>query len=732
MKRQLTGILLGSALMPALAYGGTSASDAAIASSQASAPERKALSSNSQAPASSGEATSLEAIVVTAQKRSEKLVNVPASVAALPAETLKNSEITSLNDISQLVPGVQIASQGAFQLPFIRGVGTTISGAGFPSNVATYVDGFYQPTGLSNDTTLMDVTDVEVLKGPQGTLFGRDATGGAILLTTQEPSFKPQGEFRASYGSYNTTDDALYVTGGIGSHLAASISANYQYSDGYIHNIFSGKNGNISRDNLERAKLLWTPTNNVSFTLGYEHNYVNDPTGNRMGAYNGWSDGALIPGAVVASAPNQVSDNGQTGHIVEDNRYTLTGKIELGWATLKSLTGYQVEHDFDHFDLDSSSASLLQSNWHLNERTFTQEVNLTSPSSGRFTWVVGAFYYHDYDIFPGYNLTASDGATFNPPFVVFTSAVTTNSGAVYADGTYKLFDKLYLTVGGRYNVDALGAFYIYYPAPRVDFGHTWGAFTPRAILRYPINDSSNIYFSFSEGYKTGALNAQGGSTVPVNPEHVNAYEFGYKAAENTWRLEAAAYYYDYSGLQVQTINNNQSFLQNAAAARIYGAEAHLAKQLFEGFTLDVGGAYTHARYTSFPNANVFLWSPTLGVESVQANVSGKDMILTPEFSGNVTASYEHLLAEGKLRLTATYHYQTKIYFDADNLASQGAYGLLNLRASWTTPDSRYTFSIYGKNVTDRAYRNWVLEGNVAFQQLWGPPAEFGGEIQVNF
>lgn len=713
MNRYLACLLLGSALVPAFAYG------------QTAAPAQLASADNGP--------TSVEAIVVTAQKRSEKLVDVPATVAALSDKTLKNANITSLNDISQIVPGVQIASQGAFQLPFIRGVGTTISGAGFPSNVATYVDGIYQPTGLSNDANLIDVSDIEVLKGPQGTLFGRDATGGAILLTTAAPSFAPKFEARISYGSYNTTDDSIYVTGGLTDQLAASFSGDYGYSDGYLHNIYTGKTGNISRNNLERIKLLWTPIKPLSITLAYEHNYVNDPTGNMQGAYNGWSNGALVPGAVVASAPWQVSDNGQVGHEVEDNRYSLTAKYDMGWATLKSLSSYQTEGDFDHFDLDSSSASLLQSNWHLDERTFTQEVNLTSPSNDRFNWVVGAFYYNDNNFFPGYNLTASGGVTFNPAFVVFNAGVRTNSGAIYVDGTYRLIDQLYLTLGGRYNIDALTGRFVYYPpSPQVVFNHTWDAFTPRAILRYKITRDQNVYFSYSEGYKTGALNAQAADTTPVSPEKVSAYEVGYKATASTWRVEAAAYYYDYKNIQVQTISNNLSLLQNAAAAEIYGGEIHFVKELARGLTLDAGGAYTHARYQSFPGANIFLWSPTLGVESVQANDSGKDMILTPEFSGNVTVAYDHPLYQGDMRLTATYHYQSKMYFDTDNIVSQGGYGVLNLRASWTTPNSHYTFSVFGKNVTDQAYRNFVLDGNEAFQQLWGAPAEWGGEIQCNF
>jgi iron complex outermembrane receptor protein len=677
-------------------------------------------------------ANDLEEIVVTAQKRTEHLVDVPASVSTLSADILNGTGMKTVNDIAQVVPGVQIASQGAFSLPFIRGIGTTISGAGFPSNVATYVDGIYHPTGLSNNAGLVDVTDMEVLKGPQGTLFGRNATGGAILLTTASPSFTPAFKAKVSFGSFETADVGLFATGPITNQLAGSISANYGYSNGYIRNIYTGFNNDVSYDGAVRAKLLLQPIDTLSFTLGYEYSNVSDPTGNAQSAYNGWSDGALVPGAIVATRRGQNSDDSVVGHRVTDSRVTLKGDLDLGWASFKSYSSYQDERTFDHFDLDSSSAALLGSNWRLNEDSISQEFNLTSPNNDHFTWVIGAYYFHDYNWFPSYNLTAAGGALFDPAVVVFSAGVHTNSGALYADGTYKLVDRLYLTVGGRYSGDWLKGNFTYPPGPYTAFGTSWKDFTPRAIVRYQTTDSSNVYVSFSQGYKAGALNAQGGDTTPVKPEKVNAYEVGYKLAGHRLRAETAAYFYDYKDLQVQTISNNQSLLQNAAAARIYGAEAHLAADLRQGFILDIGGAYTHARYRAFPGANVFHWSPVDGVLSLQADDSGKSLILTPTYSGNLTLSYSHLVSGGDLLLTGNYHYQSRIYFDTDNVVAQGGYGLLNLRASWTTSGERYTFALYGKNVTNQIYRNFVLDGNVAFQQLYGRPAEFGGEVSVKF
>jgi iron complex outermembrane recepter protein len=683
---------------------------------------------NEEAPASS-----LQEIVVTAQKRSENLVNVPATITTLSRDSLTNTGMTSVNDIAQVVPGLQIASQGAFSLPFIRGIGTTISGAGFPSNVATYVDGFYRPTGLSNDMDLIDISDVEVLKGPQGTLFGRDATGGAILLTTQAPSFTPEFKGRLSYGSLDTANVGAFATGPlIGNTLAGSISVNYGYSNGYIRNIYTGLNADVSDTESVHLKLLWEPISTLSILFGYEYSKVTDPTGNDQGAYNGWSDGALVPGAIVANQPRQTSQDSPTGHEVRDSRYHITTDLDLGWASLKSYSFYLTERDWDHFDLDSSSAALLGSNWHLFENTITEEVNLTSATNDKFNWVTGIYYYHDYNWFPGYNLTASGGTLYNPPVVLFTAGVHTNSGAVYADGTYKLADRLDLTVGGRYNADFLRGDFDYFPAPLTTFRTSGKDFTPRAILRYETSDNSNVYLSFSQGYKTAALNAQGGDTTPVKPEKVNAYEIGYKMAGHSVRAETAAYFYSYKDLQVQTIEDNESILQNAAAARIYGVEGHLAADLTQGFIVDVGANYNHARYTSFPNANVYHWSPIDGVESLQADDSGKSLILSPAFSGNVTLSYKHPLAGGDFLVTSNYHYQTEIFFDTDNIVKQGGYGLLNLRAGWTPPDSHYTFSLYGKNVTNKTYLNFVLDGSVAFQSLYGRPAEFGGEVDVKF
>jgi iron complex outermembrane recepter protein len=676
---------------------------------------------------------SVQEIVVTAQKRSENLVNVPATITALSGDALTNSGMATLNDIVQVVPGLQIASQGAFSLPFIRGIGTTISGAGFPSNIATYVDGFYRPTGLSNDLNLIDVADVEVLKGPQGTLFGRNATGGAILVSTQAPSFTPSVKGRLSFGSFDTADAGLFATGPlIDNLLAGSISANYGSSNGYIRNIYTGLNPDVSYNESLHLKLLLQATDALAITLGYEWSKTSDPTGNEQSAYRGISDGALVPGAIVAVGPRKISMDSEVGHVVRDSRYHMTIDYDMGWASLKSYSFYQTERDWDHFDLDSSSAALLGSNWHLFENTMTEEINLTSASNEKFNWVVGAYYYHDYNWFPGYNVTASGGLTFDPALVIFNAGVHTNSGAIYADGTYKLLDHLDLTIGGRYNGDFLRGDFTYYPAPQVQFGSSWKQFTPRAIVRYETTENSNVYASYSQGYKTGALNTQGGSTTPVQPEKVNAYEVGYKIAGHILRAETAAYLYNYKNLQVQVDNGNVSTLQNAAAAKIYGWEGHIAADLTQRLTLDLGANYNHAHYTSFPSAIDYTSDPAVGVQPALVDASGNSLIMSPALSANATLSYRQPLAGGDLMVNANYHYQTRVNFDVANSVYQGGYGLLNLRAGWTTPGSHFTFSVYGKNLTNKAYINYTTVQNLAFQSLWGVPLEVGGQIDFKF
>lgn len=695
----------------------------------AAADTTAAGSSPKAAPAP--ETGQIEEVTVTAQRRSERSVNTPISVFVATGDQLHAIGANDFQDLEAAVPGVHMDENGLAFQPTIRGVGSAISGPGDSANVATYVDGFYRPSMNSNNMDFYDIDSVQVLKGPQGTLFGRNATGGAILVTTNAPSFDFAANGRVSYADYNTLNTGVFVTDGITDQLAGSFSGYISRSDGSVKNIVSGQDEAQYTNWGTRAKLLYNPSDNVSFTLTYEHIDLNDPTFIAFNAYHGWSDATLLaPGSVVATARDQVSLDGQPITKVHNDGLYLKGDINFGWATLASLTSVAREGVFNQLDMDASSAPLERTGWDIHEKTFTQEFDLTSSQSGPFQWVGGLYYYNDNDYYTNFYVSLFGGT----PFTAFAYAgQRTSSAAAFLDGTYNIWDNLFLTVGARYSYDHITENFIAgSSSPDVKNSSDFNSIKPRAVVRYQLTPDSNVYFSYSQGYKAGVYNVFGAATTPVSPENITAYELGYKLSTSDWTFNAAAFYYDYKDLQINTYVAYTSELLNAANSEIYGLDASLTKRLTDELSLNASAALTHARYLNFPDDPAYTWSPTAGVQTGTINGNGYQMQRVPEFQTNVGLNYVRSLEQGTLELLADYSYQTRVFFDPADVTQQPAYGLLNLRASWTAPSDKWTFSVFGNNVTNQSYITQVLPVAFAFNQSYGAPATVGAEIQFRY
>jgi iron complex outermembrane receptor protein len=675
--------------------------------------------------------TGLEEIVVTAQKRSESEVNVPISIATVSRDALVTLGIQDVTDLPSVVPGLRIDFSGAFSQPTIRGVGSAILGPGLSSNVATYVDGIIRPSSLTNNVQFDDVSNIQVLKGPQGTLFGRNATGGAIIISTQEPTFDTTIKANASYASYHTAKEGLFASTGFTDTLAGSISVTQAKSDGFVRNVFTNSDAGQYNDWGIRAKVLFRPSDTLQFLLSYEHLVANDNRATALNVYRGYSDGIFFPGAIIPTTRGTVANDFPSFATSKSDGVTLKSMFDFGWATLTSYTGGQWEHDHNSSDIDGSSAPVVGVFWPINDRTLSQEFDLTSQKSDSFNWVAGLYYFHNQSDWP--NLEVSLGSVNGgAPFTSLENFVTTKSYAAFFDATKTITDKLFLTAGVRAGNDTVDARFQNNGGPLETPSHTWGSATPRLVLRYALDPQSNVYASFSEGYKSGVFNAPGSSTVPVAPEKINAYEIGYKTAHSRWRWDAAAYYYQYRGLQVDSYTSLGSVLTNAAKSRIYGLDTSFTGQLTDRFSATVSAAYTHARYTDFPTAAGYTFSPTTGVASVTENASGFQMQRSPTFSGDVILNYGIPLSYGKVDLAALYSFQSKVYFDAIEYAYQGAYGTLNLRIDWTDPSKHWTVGIFGKNVTNKVYISQVLPDSAYFGQQYGEPATVGVEVRAKY
>lgn len=692
-------------------------------------------------------------IVVTAQRREEKAKDVPITLTTITAADLGQGDVQQLSDIAKLTPALRFDNYGGFVQPTIRGVGTAVAASGTGSNVGIYVDGFYAPNPLSSDFQLLSVESVTVLKGPQGTLFGRNSTGGAIQVTTSAPSHDMRGVAEASYGRFNAQKYQAYVTGGLSDAIAVDLAGLYRKGDGYVRNIATGndKDGAYEAWSV-RAGVKVDASDSASFLLRYTHSDTQDPNPNTPNAYvddAGWiySIGAVLPpafGALTATDPREVSANGKTDFTSKVDAVQLTAEFDLGFATLTSYTQYRDESSYSALDLDGTSLPMFDVEFFITDKIFTQEFVLASQGEGRLKWSAGAFYFSDKNKFHYLN-----GSIGGAPMARISSTGTDTTGiAVFADASYELADRVFLGVGARYGHDKItNAFFdttVLAGTPTT--GRTnvpdvsKDSFTPRVTLRYEPTPASSIYASFSRGYKAPILNVNGYSSNVINAEHISAFEVGYKYVAGGLSFDASAFYYKYDDLQVASYIGTQSLLTNAADSRVYGVEAQLSYQVSPNFSFNLAGAYLDAKYDRFQGSPFYqqcLDPVVCGAGygtfiNLNVDASGFRMARAPEFTGSAGARYQTELGGGQFALSGNIAYTSKAYFDTVQQFFQKGYELVSLRAEWTDPSDRFTLAVYSDNVTNSKYMNQILPGPFAIQSNWGAPATYGASVRVKF
>ena len=693
------------------------------------------------AQSAADQGSTVREVIVTAQRRSERLQDVPITITNVTADQLKNANIQSLAGIQKVTPALRFDNQGPFYQPTIRGVGSAIVTSGSGSNVGIYVDGFYSPNPEAADLQLLNVQNVQVLKGPQGTLFGRNTTGGAILVSTGKPSATSGGMVDVSYGNYNTLRYQAYGTTGLGDRLAVDAGYVMSQGDGWQKNIVTGDDKVSAYRNWSiRTGVNVDVTNDISVLFRYAHHSSDDPSSmeNNSLVQNGQvlNIGAVIPGAIVATRPNEVSRPLPVGFESKSDVYQLTPTFQLPFGTLTSYTQYRKEDGTFRQDA-ATSAPVFYGIIPVSDRTFSQEFLLTSKPGPRLQWTAGAFYLDYRDSFAA-NISQGGG----PIFRAAGSYSDTVTEAAYVDLTYQLLDKLYVTAGARYSHDEVRhGWYEIANTGRV-FAPTLKGdkVTPRVVVRYAFDPQSSAYASFTQGYKAGIYNLGGDSLVPVSPEKITAYEVGYKHAEGRFSTNVSAYYYDYKNLQVASygiVNNVPvSQITNAANSRVYGLEADGRYAVSKNFEVNVSGAYTNAKYKDFTNAPGYIpvGGPAGGpIAATIVDASGLAMQRAPKFTATAGARYTVDLAGGHLALSGTFYHSSKVFFDTAAQVSQSAYNTLGLRAEWTDPSERYTVALYGDNVTDKRYLTQA-EPSVPLGVFtnWSPPAMIAGEIRAKF
>lgn len=716
----------------------------------------------------------LTEVIVTAQKRSERLVDVPMSISVISAKTAEDRGIRNLQDLSQSIAGVEIDYGGFATQPSIRGVTSTTPL--FENNVVVYIDGIYQPNDFTIDADMANLDNVQILKGPQGTLYGRNATGGAILYTTLDPSKTYQGSLELGYGNFNDLSGSGYVSGPITDRIRFSVAGYGRESDGYykLLNAQGQKIGNAApiKSYSAHTKLQADLTNNITATLAYNYTDFLDARGLMFTDYA--NRPSYMPAQVgdlyqhyTFAAP---SSNTDLLNLMNEVSFTLVDKTPIG--TLTSHTGYSYFLQKEAFQYDGSYANFAHITGKNRERTLQESVDYDITAIDRTNLTIGGTYYHD--VLDNTPSDVFDSALPGPVPAQQTNQINyTEAWALFLQGDYHLTNRLTLSAGMRYSEEERSESYaVLYPDPpnppiypnppvyskneRANFPNL----SPQGSVRYQFSPGSEAYASITEGFRSGQTQVIGTSTgnefLPVKPEKITSYEVGYKLDRSNIQFTTAAYYYDYTDIQVAVTTANPlnpaapiSLVSNAPKATIYGAEAEIKWSPIQHLSFDASGAWIHARYGTFTNATGVGYDPSTSTDvpgQVQ-NLTGLRMPRAPAFSGAFAVNYEfedvvggRLMATANIKATSDYVINDPSVYGPLASASlqrtqryiQSAYALVNGSLVWTDPTKHYHIGVYANNIFNKYY--WLDYAGTAFGDTGtgAPPKTYGVRIGYKF
>jgi iron complex outermembrane receptor protein len=630
--------------------------------------------------------------------------------------------------LSDFVPGLTISRANVGAVPYLRGVGNFTATPGNEAAIATYIDDVYYPAGGSSNYEFNNIARIEVLKGPQGTLFGRNAAGGVISLITKDPTATPTLDLSAGYANYDTYTGSLYGSTAITDNLSADIAINaMQQEEGWGKNLFDGSKAYIAYDSSFRSKWLWTPdtATRVVFIANLDHER------NDQGSASN-----LIPGTTSLGGYHHFGgfydvDTNFDG-FGETINYgaSLNASRELSWAGIKSISAWHEAHWKGVIENDSSPADIQEARLNSLDKTASQEFQVYSLPDSRITWIGGAYLYLDDSSEWPFTQYGNVAATRPGRQQLTYSNQQTFSYAIYGQATATVLDATHLTLGLRYTDDN-----------RHIVGHQQdingvlisagnqsteaGAVTYRVALDHQFDDNVMGYVSYNRGFKSGNYNANTPAGAPTKPEFLDAYETGLKSNlfGDTVRLNGAVYYYEFHDLQVQQQLITGTLQTNAARAEYYGLDLDGEAILTPSFNIQAAVNLENADYTSYPNA-IFNFPATNGLGYTQrtVNASGYDVPYADKFTASVNANYTFLDAFTYM-LGVAHH--NGYNFDTQGLVRQPAYWMVNTSLSWVSSDSTWGVKLWADNLFDQEWFAQKQVSNAGETYSPGAPRTFG-------
>lgn len=671
----------------------------------------------------------VETIIVTAQRREQELNDVPVAITAIGQAEIQNLTAGYMTDVGIKAPNVIMDQSSIAPRISIRGITSQSNiNAGFPPAIGVYVDEVYQGRDPSFNTILSDVARIEILRGPQGTLYGKNTIGGAINIITQQPTEEFEGSADLTVGNLGLLQGRLSLSGAIAPNVRARLSLAHRERDGYLQNTTTGQDLNdISADGV-RLVVAADLTPNLTATFSTDHFYEDGTSALETGPAT--LNGAVtILSTIPAQNPNDnvVQLDGDEFAERELHGYAARFNWDLGGMELTSITAYRnYESNFGD-DSDGLPINAFNVGREENAENFSQEIRLTSTGDGPLSWIIGAYYYIEniennrrIQLGPAFPyLLAGNGAAFAYPTYTgeagrTESTIESSSWALFGSVTYDLSANLHLSGGLRYTDEQKDFSYIQYytqqylagPGPSVipnfavniprrNESYDDGQFTGDLSLSYDINDDQMLYARYSRGYKAGGFQTDVISPPfnPVadfgfDPETVDSYEIGYKSFFFDRRLELnlAAFHMDWSDKQEQVFTGLSFIIDNAASAVSEGVEVEFTARPMEGLTLDGNLAYLDAHYEEFAG------SP---------GAVGRAIPNQPEYSGSLGAQYvTPITGNMELFTRADLIYRDDSFVNVtNNLQNEGS-TTYNGRIGLQSADDRWGVYLWGRNLTD--------------------------------
>lgn len=738
-------ILLGSVSLAAIAMPSTTVY------AQTPAAEANAEATQSGNEGSREDWADTE-ILVTAERRETSAQDISAAIQVISGDSLAEVGIVDTENLQVRVPGLVTSRLGGpTQRPYLRGIGNDLYGIASGNSVATYVDGVYVPNSTQSFQAFNDLERIEVLKGPQAVLYGRNATGGTIVITSKKPEFTFGANGDISYGNYNDFQVRAGVTGPISEKVAVRVAAQYLDRDGFGKNLPSGKDQDFFKNLAIRASVLAELTENLTALVAVD--YSDLKTGDYVKTPNpdAWNYQATV-GQYIED-PWLRYGNHDSYAPLKDAGIRLRLDWKTGIGDITSITSYR-KFKYGPFFYDNDDVGMplslptvppfvlgeLWVNGSVQEsKQFSHETYLATDPNAPLSMIVGASVFletaeeRQRSIFFAYRY--SDRFLDNPAY------------AAYADFKYKLSDTLTLNAGARYSyekkdysltpliVDAAGN--ITGEGVTLAGKSSWKQFTPRFGVEFRPGDDILLFATATRGFKSGGFNTDD-PTNEFSPEDIWSYEGGFKAQWGGLTTNLSAFYYDYSNLQVQQVllPSGKSIVTNAASAKIYGLDGEIAWRVSDSFRVGTTFAVMHSEYGDLTLFNDLLAVPT------NVSVKGNTLKRAPKLTALTYADYRTPIGSGELSVHGEAAYRSRTYYTPfqDTPHSQPGFWLFNANIKYSFADDRHSISVFGQNLTNKLYATSIedvarflgpLDGAPLYTH-YGPPRTYGVRYGFKF